>query len=404
MTQAIAQSFGTATSQERGHRIRRLQFIGGLFDGAVFEFSDDLSCLIGERGVGKSTVIETIRFALDDYAGCSKELREHSQGLAADNLAGGRVVLSVVTDEGLEYAISRSAGEAPVILTPDGRSTEIKLQGNQLIRANIFSQDQMENIASDRISQLALIDTFDPQGIGTITSQIAPLQNALEVNAAELFDLRQKAQDLRQDVQTLPVVTEQLKSLSGGKGKQSQAVNAGYEEKAARDREKIVITLASQTLDELHRQLSEQIGQLSERAQATLALELHGPNSAILKQVLQTLLDCGKAVDKNLDTILTAIEQHQKQLGEVKLKLDTEHDRQELAFRKMVEKDRKAQARSAERGPGRRDITTCCLRRDGWISCRLRSTSCSNTGNHSWKRSGNCGLSASSFDQLSFSE
>src|SRR5581483_2861010 len=46
-------------------RIEALRWQGGFLDGLSLSLSEDLSVLIGGPGAGKSTVIESVRFALD---------------------------------------------------------------------------------------------------------------------------------------------------------------------------------------------------------------------------------------------------------------------------------------------------------------------------------------------------
>ena len=45
--------------------VRSIRFEGGILDGKRFEFSDQLNCLIGIRGSGKSAVLEALRYALE---------------------------------------------------------------------------------------------------------------------------------------------------------------------------------------------------------------------------------------------------------------------------------------------------------------------------------------------------
>ena len=58
------------TSRTRPHHlIQRLRVIGGFLDGLDIQFADGLNCIIGPRGVGKTTILEMMRFALDTMPG-----------------------------------------------------------------------------------------------------------------------------------------------------------------------------------------------------------------------------------------------------------------------------------------------------------------------------------------------
>jgi len=67
MTQSTAVTDGRQIPTEScgGHKLRNLRVVGGFLDGASLDFADDLNCLIGARGSGKTTVLELVRFALD---------------------------------------------------------------------------------------------------------------------------------------------------------------------------------------------------------------------------------------------------------------------------------------------------------------------------------------------------
>jgi hypothetical protein len=101
---------GKARAVSRFHRLRTLRVFGGFLDGLELHFPAGLTCLIGGRGAGKTTVLELIRYALDqlpnrerDPAG-SKRARE----LIDQNLRGGQVELEIETREGLVYRVRPS--------------------------------------------------------------------------------------------------------------------------------------------------------------------------------------------------------------------------------------------------------------------------------------------------------
>ena len=50
-----ALSFGD--NEGRFHRLRSVSIAGGFLDGAEFELSEGLNCLIGHRGAGKTTTL-----------------------------------------------------------------------------------------------------------------------------------------------------------------------------------------------------------------------------------------------------------------------------------------------------------------------------------------------------------
>ena len=150
-TERVAKRAGVAV-EAAGHRIRSIEIIGGFLDGARLDFTEGLNCLIGARGACKTTVIELIRYAL--YCLPARETqpaeRRRIESLVERNLAGGRIRVEIETNEGLAYTVSRTVGEEPIVLTADGQPTEITLKNGGFFRADIFSQNEVESIATGR--------------------------------------------------------------------------------------------------------------------------------------------------------------------------------------------------------------------------------------------------------------
>ncbi|MAX23908.1 MAG: hypothetical protein CMJ19_05320, partial [Phycisphaeraceae bacterium] len=52
---------------KRCHRIKSLSVTGGFLDGLDIQFVDGLNCLIGHRGTGKTTILEFVRYVLNEF-------------------------------------------------------------------------------------------------------------------------------------------------------------------------------------------------------------------------------------------------------------------------------------------------------------------------------------------------
>src|SRR5438874_1285880 len=96
------------------HLIRGLQVKGGFLDGVRVAFDDELNCVIGGRGTGKTTVLELLRWALDQMPDLrtSLSLRKNIEKLVQANLGNGIVEVEIQTDSGLRYLVRRAYGGA----------------------------------------------------------------------------------------------------------------------------------------------------------------------------------------------------------------------------------------------------------------------------------------------------
>jgi len=94
--------------------VRSIRFEGGMLDGKQIDLSDEMNCLIGIRGSGKSAVLECLRFALEfPLPESAEELDlKYKQDLVRFALgSGGKVLIEVEDAQGRLYEIRRILNE-----------------------------------------------------------------------------------------------------------------------------------------------------------------------------------------------------------------------------------------------------------------------------------------------------
>lgn len=334
------------------HRLRSIEIVGGFLDGARLEFSAGLNCLIGARGTGKTTLLEFVRFALDglpDQQTDSAE-RRRIESLVERNLNSGRIELEIETKDGLRYRLSRTVGEEPIVLTADGSPTDIQLKSGRLFKADIYSQNEVERIADQSLSQLALIDNFAPEQIRQVSADIAQVEQALAASAGALMPLRQQITTLTEELAALPEVTEKLKGYAKDTGDANEPVNKAHALKALRDREKRAVESAHHLLTEYRGEIEQLAGRIGSRIDPLFTQELTaGPNAKHLRGMKTELAEAGSEIDmllmdamRRIDRSLLALEENARDLG-------VRHNHQELEFRKVIEQHQAAQNQAAER-------------------------------------------------------
>ncbi|WP_146092581.1 AAA family ATPase [Xanthomonas arboricola] len=135
---------------ESSVHIEQLQVEGGFLHGLDLKFASDLSVLIGGRGVGKTAVIEIIRFCLgapNFDSGLMQASFDHAAGVLGDGVAK----LTIKIDGNL-HSITRAAS--------DRRGA---LPSNLSVLPLIFSQREIETLGRTSRGRLNLIDSFLPQ-------------------------------------------------------------------------------------------------------------------------------------------------------------------------------------------------------------------------------------------------
>ena len=329
------------------HRILSITVIGGFIDETRAEMSDGLNCLIGGRGTGKTTFLELVRFALNVTPdGSRPAARRQFDNLIDQNLKGGRVQLLVETKEGLRYTISRSAGEAPII-SADGREANVSFQDGQFFPVDIYSQNEVESIADESVSQISLIDRFEPEKLADIERQLKQLRLQLAENANLTVSVQTQIGGLTQELAQLPIVQDQLQQLARSVGGNEAAVNRAHQLKALRDREARAFESSFNLMDAMH---SATTRVFPSRAGSCFNGEMReGPNGELVCAADDEFRRCLSDVEELLRQIHDRITVAQHESQSRQRQLLNRHAQQELEFRNVIERQRQAQGHANER-------------------------------------------------------
>ena len=331
------------------HRIRRFRVFGGFLDGADIEFSDGLNCLIGPRGAGKSTIIELIRFALDVMPGRDGDpLRKRIDSIVRTNLQGGRVELQIETKDGMAYTISRTLDGESIVLDQDGKP--VSLKGSRLIPADVYSQNQIENIAETPHYQLDLIDKFAEAELTHIGLDLDMLENDVQANTGQIIPLLQQQVRLSEQIKERPLIEEKLKAFAKAGGEDAAAVNKAHALKALRDREVHTTGAAADAMKLQAQQIKKLKGGLAGELPTLFASDLlQGPNGELLAGGLKKLQAAANEVDQFLEQAVDRLRTAYESLKPLQESLAQAHAGQELEFRKLIEKHKETQAQTVER-------------------------------------------------------
>ena len=341
-----------AATAQGSHRIRSIAVVGGFLNDAKFSFTDGLNCLIGARGTGKTTVLEFIRFALDSASeiGPGADKGNRKAELLKRNLAGGRILLEIETKNGLEYVINRCVDEPAFVTSLDGQPSKVTFQSGDVFRADIYSQNQIEEIAEHPRSQLTLLDNLAVAEIAEVEEKLAQLTRRLNSNAEEILPLLQSQSDLQEEVATLPAVEGRLQGFSNEGDGQSDAVEEAYRQKDSRDRERELLSGLSKSFSHLDSGLSEKWSEFEAAVRSVSESDLlEGQNGKLLADLASQLK---KLEGVGYEAIRTACKKceeawdcAEKFYGE----LYPIHDQQEAEFRETIEQHQTAVAQADAR-------------------------------------------------------
>jgi len=152
--------------------IQRISFEGGVLDGESILFSPELNTFIGIRGSGKSSVLESLRYALNLKLEKNDSEMQYKTALVAKTLgSGGKIVLDVMNQYGQQYQIKRIYKDAPNVYLDGIYQSGLSICETVLNNPLFFGQKELA--ASEQGSVKALIEKMLGAKCDEIRKQIA---------------------------------------------------------------------------------------------------------------------------------------------------------------------------------------------------------------------------------------
>ena len=339
-------------SQSPHHVVLSLNVTGGFLAGAKLEFADGLNCLIGGRGAGKTTALEFLRFGLGLMPDSKANPQRHRaiDALVKANLGNGLLRIELRTKTDMRYTAGRSAHETVQVLNEAGTAVPISLDRDQIFGADVFSQNEIEEIASSPAAQLELLDRFQEHETVAIDRELEQLQRQLDQSSVDLRRIDQEVDDARGRASELPVLQEKLKGLSEVAGPDANRINAAHAAKSQRAREEKVPELIIAALQKLVRDIGSSQSAFQTGVEAQLDSEIRQGANRELFQALQAELE---AFTRHLAATVRSIE---KEARSVEQRISTHaavlaerHAIQEAEYRTIIAASEEQGERAAER-------------------------------------------------------
>lgn len=175
-------------------RIKRVQIEEGFLDGLDVSFAPGLNVIIGERGTGKTSLIELVRFCFSKQGHTSnstsaKRSRDHALSI----LGSGQVTVTL------------SDGEREVFVTRTASDESPRASG-PFVRPIIFSQTEIETVGLQAQGRINLIDSF-----GGNRKHMEGLESEA---SSEVRSLTAEAEVQRREIDELAGLVEEIPALS----------------------------------------------------------------------------------------------------------------------------------------------------------------------------------------------
>ena len=184
---------------------------GGFLDGTSVHFNGNLDVLVGGRGTGKSTMIESMRYALGlDPLG--EEARKALEGVVRYVLRPGtKISLLVRSHKPAQrcYTIERTVPNPPIVKDESGEVLTLSPK-DVMPGVEVFGQHEISELTKSREKLTLLLDRFvdrDPSILG----RKSKLKLELERSRSRIVDVRREMKALDERLGALPSLEETQK-------------------------------------------------------------------------------------------------------------------------------------------------------------------------------------------------
>jgi len=143
--------------------IKSVKINSGFLSDIEYNFHQGLNSILGAKGVGKSLLVEFIRFALDQESTHHEISEDHGEKLIEQLGQYGQVEINICDETGKEFKIIRTynpAEDNPLECRDLSTNEIINVDIAQLFPVLFLSQTEIIKIAEDPNEQMKFIDKF----------------------------------------------------------------------------------------------------------------------------------------------------------------------------------------------------------------------------------------------------
>ena len=316
---------------------------GGFLDDTSVHFNSNLNVLVGGRGTGKSTVIESMRYALGlDPLG--EEARKAHEGVIRYVLRSGtKVSLLVRSHKPAKrcYTIERSVPNPPVVKDETGEVLTLAPR-DVMPGVQVFGQHEISELTKSREKLTLLLERFverDP----SLSGRKAKVRLELERSRSRIVDVRRERRTLDERLTALPGLEETQKRFH------QAGLEERLKEKSLVIREERLFSNLGERLEPirtLHSDLLEglpvDMAFVSKKALEEL------PNAAILAEIEKILGALSNRLKTVGDHLAEALSEADRAIADTKSRWDERRKTIEETYEKLLRELQKSKIDGAE--------------------------------------------------------
>lgn len=301
-----------------GHsHVNAVRFEGGLLNGIRVPFSPHMNCLIGIQGSGKSSVLESLRYALNIPFGEKAQDKDYKEALLPHVLkSGGKVIVEATDRHGTQYEVQRIWGHQPDVYVDGTLRPGVAVRETVVCKPLYFGQKDLS--AAGKGFGQDIVEKLVGESLKDVREKISAVTQELESATDSLLAVQSDADTLSEREGQLADVTFRLEQFD------KHGVKTKLEKQVEFKRDVAFCDDVDEAADEWRSSLEGAIDAADESMNA-LSIPESKANGAFFKkyepkleQLKETVTDA-KAVVKSLETA-------QKALGKLHGELDEKVD------------------------------------------------------------------------------
>ena len=306
-----------------------VEWVGGFLDGLTLHFNNNLNALIGGKGTGKSTILETLRYALG-HEPMGEEPRRQYEAILKEVFRPGstvRILVEVTAPGPSRYLIERSFPYDPVVFRWDDDLLEAyeELPGVSPIdiigKIEVYGQKEILELSRKEDIQVKLLKRFlDLREQTSLDEREKECLHKLSENAQALIKIERNKEMIEEKNRQLISLHEKLR----------QYESAGIKDQLSEQRSYVHEENLFQRIDELLHNLETGLETFTEAS--TISSEFLSdkylkelPHVDIFKEIGKELDDLDQSVKTAVLSISMAIKNARLKLSDSKKKWEPDN-------------------------------------------------------------------------------
>ncbi len=309
--------------------IQRVTIQNGFLDGLDLELTPNLNAVIGGRGTGKSSLLETLRYAFNVEAKSDANREQSERILEYVFPPRAQVSVEFCLADGSNYRVERR-GEEPPQVYRIGDDQPVDVPPGELLPLQMYGQKEIYEISKRPDFQLRLLDNYIAEELNPLEVEEKEILRQMGENAAAILRLEEDIESAQDWLSRLGGIQEELRRM------ESRGFVDRVKRKQLFDQEYRLLKQAQEQIESLQSELDQFVGSHRLDTDALENAPDNLPNRDFLQQVTQTMQKIQSDLDTRFEAIRKAIIEEWQKTDAGRQSWQSAYQTEEVAHRELL--------------------------------------------------------------------